>query len=185
MNRLCQIQTSLYLGNILLTQFLNKYTENIVFFKSAPNFAVWDREQFATTRRRIIPARWHRPRGGRAAADQIRVCWILDYRCTRFYCPIGLNFTICVLHRDLPQILDVIRLFHRVDHRVRLVGPVIVYRSAYLWIMRDLVLVMCEQMGTFNNLRKSLFVPQYLTLLPTRSSWFIVTGFLMFVVGFI
>jgi len=32
--------------------------------------------------------------------------------------------------------------------------------------MRDLVLVICEQMGTFNNLIKSLLLPQYFILLP-------------------
>ena len=123
------------------------------------------RQQFGTPW--WILARCHRLRGGRAAADQITVCWILDFRFTRFYCIIGLNFSTCVLHTDLAQKPDVIRLFHSVNHRVRLGWPVIVHRSVYLWIVRDLVLVMCEQMGTFNNLEKSLLLPQHFTLLPT------------------
>jgi len=40
MNRLCQIQTSLDLGNILLMQFLNKYVKIITFLKRAPRFTV-------------------------------------------------------------------------------------------------------------------------------------------------
>jgi hypothetical protein len=126
--------------------------EIIEFLKRASNFTVWDREQIATSWRRITAVRWNRLRGGRAAADQITVSWILDFRYTRFHCPTGLNFTMCVLHTGLTPKLDVSRVFHSVNHCLKLRDPVIVYRSVCLRIMKDLVLVMFVQMGTFNRL---------------------------------
>jgi len=65
-----------------------------------------------------------------------------------------------VLHTDLTQKLDVIRLTYIVNHRVRFGRPVIVCRAVFLWIVKDLVLVMCDKMGTFNRLIKPMLLPQ-------------------------
>ena len=73
------------LRNFRLTQFLKKKPTEILTLFAARIFACGTERVMRVRWRKNTAGRWHRQRGGHAAADQVPVCWSLDFNWAPVY----------------------------------------------------------------------------------------------------